>query len=363
MSTSENNSDASKAQLLIRNQNMRLTTLALLSSSLVACVAPVGGDGPGRPTGACADKPEESLDTVTDNVTIRTDADWDELPTGCWTMRGTLSLQGDKITSLANLDKLTGIDHLELLDTNLTAIDQPLYVYETVSISGNAKLASLENLTIDKNEAVGIEIDDNAALVDLGELTSLIKVTGDLTISRNAKLPKVALRQLAEISGSTRIANNGALTELDFSKLAKLGRFEVLDNGALTAIGSFPARQIDGDLTFRNNAKLSSLGSMGSLETITGRLTIDNNAALTSVGMFTSAMRFINLGLTVSNNAKLTNLGQLSHLQLINGATVTSNGLLGFCAAQEINHCVPQHGVVTNTGNGSTNTNCNCWCE
>ena len=351
----------------------RPTLLAVLSSTLtiplIACVAPVGGDGSGRHPvdsdnkSACANKPASAVEQVMRDVTIRTAADWDDLPTGCWDLQGKLTLEGDTVTSISKLEKLVAVDELEIADTKLTAFDAPIYVYESVSITGNLQLANLDNLAIDQKVGVNIEIDDNAALTGLGGLADLKKLSGDLTITRNPKLPTVALRNLTEITGSTRIANNGALGSLELGKLETLYRFEVLDNPALTSIGSFPAREISGDVTLRNNAKLTTLGTLSSLENITGSLTIDNNAALTTIGMFTTSMRFVTTMMTISNNPLLTNLGQLSHLQVIGGVTVTSNKALPFCAAQEINHCVPNHGAVSITNNNNATMTCTCWCE
>lgn len=358
---------------------MRLTTrpslarplaLSLLAAGTAACVAPVGGNGSGRtPDGdsgnrsACAKKPASAIETVTADVTIRTAADWDDVPDGCWDLAAKLTLQGDDITSVAKLDKLVGIDKLVITGTKLTQLDVPLYVYESVSISGNDQLASLDQLTIDQGIAVDVSIDDNAALADLGGLADLEKVEGNLTISRNAKLPALELGQLVEIAGSTRISNNAALATIDVGKLDTLHRLEVLDNAALTTIESFPARTIAGDVTIRGNAKLTTVGTMSSLDGISGSLTIDNNASLTTIGMFTTSMRYVSTLLTISNNPQLTSLGQLSHLQIIGGVSVTGNSKLPFCRAQEINHCVPQHGSVSITGNLNDTTNCSCWCE
>ncbi len=347
------------------------TLLALLSTSLslTACVAPVGGDDSGRHPvdpdnkSACANKPASAVKKVMEDITIRTAADWDELPTGCWDLRGKLTLEGDTVTSIAKLEKLVAVDELEIADTKLTAFDAPIYVYESVSITGNAQLVNLDNLAIDQKIGIDVEVDDNAALTGLGGLADLKKLSGDLTISRNAKLPTVALRNLTEVTGSTRIANNTALASIELGKLETLYRFEVLDNPALTSIGAFPAREISGDVTIRNNAKLTTLGTMSSLESINGSLTIDNNAALTTIGMFTTSMRYVTRLMTISNNPLLTNLGQLAHLQVIGGGTVTSNKALPFCAAQEINHCVPQHGTVSITGNNNATMTCTCWCE
>lgn len=347
----------------------RPTLLALLSSSLIACVAPVSTDTPTRTPGsddnksACAKKPASAVEQLTSDVIIRTAADWDDLPTGCWDLDGKLTLEGDTVTSLSKLSKLVAVTELELTDTKLTALDAPIYVYESVSITGNAQLTNLDNLTIDKHEAFDVEIDDNAVLTDLGEIADLEVLHGNLLVTRNAKLAAVDLRDLTQVEGTARFSSNAALQTIDLGKLDTLYRLEVLDNGALTSIGSTPVRSIAKDVTIRNNAKLTSIGTMSSLESIGGSFTVDNNDALTTIGMFTSTMRYVTTAMTISNNNALTDLGQLSHLQLIGSVSVSGNTNLPFCRAQEINHCVPQHGTVTITGTNNSTMTCSCWCE
>lgn len=342
---------------------MRLTNALLaLALPLTACVPEARL--PTDKTKNCGSLDESDLETVDDDVTIRSAEDLEGLPSRCWDLRGTLTVQGTNITSLAQLDKLVGMDHLVISGTKLTKLDVPLYVYETVEINGNDVLANLDKLEIDQNIAVSISVDDNASLVDLGGLEDLEVVGGDLTISRNAKLPTLSLRQLAEVGGSTRISNNAALATIDLGKLEVIHRIELLDNAALTSFGAFPARSILGDFTIRGNKLLTTLGTMSSLENIQGNLTIDNNAALTNVGLFTTTMRYLTGVLAISNNPQLTDLGQLSRLTGIGAIQVTSNTKLPFCKAQEIDHCVPQHGSVSIAGNNNAvMTDCPCWCD
>jgi hypothetical protein len=348
---------------------MRLTNalhtplLLLLSLPVVACV-PEASRTPTDKTTNCGSLDEDDLETVEEDVTLKTADDFESLPNRCWDLRGKLTLQGTNITSIAKLDKLVGMDALVIDSTKLTKLDVPLYVYETVEITGNDVLANLEKLEIDQNIATSISVDDNAALIDLGGLENLDAVNGDLTISRNAKLPTLSLRGLTEVGGSTRISNNAALTTVDLGKLELVHRIELLDNAALTTFGAFPARSILGDFTVRGNKLLTTLGSMSSLESIQGNLTIDNNGALSNVGLFTTAMRYLTGVLTISNNPQLTDLGQLSRLTGIGAISVTSNTKLPFCKAQEIEHCVPQHGSVSIAGNNNAvMTNCPCWCD
>lgn len=346
---------------------MRLTNALILPTllaalPLVACVEPP----PRNPTDKsknCAELDADDLEVVEENKILRTAADFEDLPNRCWDLRGKLTLEGPEITSLAALDKLAGVDHLEISNTKLTSIDSELYVYETVAITNNDSLTKLDQLVIDQNIAVSVMVDDNAALVDLGGLVDLDIVGGDLTISRNGKLADLALRQLTEVAGSTKISGNATLKTIDFGKLEIAHRIELLDNEALTTFGAMPARSLLGDFTVRGNKALTSLGTMSSLESIQGALTIDNNAALANVSMFSTAMSYLT-NLRISNNAQLADLGQLSHLTTIGAITVTNNTKLPYCKALEIDRCVPTHGAVSIAGNNNAvMTNCPAWCD
>jgi len=401
---------------------MRLTALLLLSLLTSACVAPVGGGGSSR-GGDDDDDGECDLDTakvVEKNLDLRSAGDIDDakLPSGCWDLHGTLRIESPNVTTLAGLGKLAAVTNLELVNTKLTTLDlaEPLTVYEKLDVRNNQTLGSLDKLSIDQDRAVSITIQDNAALTSLGGLADLTRVEGkteipgdfvirnnaklvtiglsqltevtgrleisdnaalasldgltdlatiggDFTVSGNAKLATAKLSRFTTVSGSTRIANNAALTTLDVANLEAVRRFEVSDNTALTSFTGVRARQINGDLVIRNNPKLATVGSMFSLDAIAGHLTIDNNAALTNLGMFTSTLRNLAGTLTVSNNPQLTDLGLISHMNGIGSVSVTNNTKLPFCKAQEINHCVPQHGGVSIVGNLNTTTNCDCWCD
>src|SRR5678816_1114579 len=84
-----------------------------------------GDDDP--PVEPECDKPEK----VMHSVFIRSAADFDALPEGCWDLYGKLSIEGSQITSLKKLGQLIGIDELEIASTGLTTLDAavPLHVY------------------------------------------------------------------------------------------------------------------------------------------------------------------------------------------------------------------------------------------
>jgi len=343
---------------------MRLTTLTpVLGILLAGCMPQVGGQGgDGTPT----DRPCKAPKEVTDDITIRSDEDFAQVPSGCWDLYGTLTLDGSDITSLAKLNQLVGIDHLVISDTKLTELDseKPLHVYGTLTVSGNDELASLENLEIEHadNLSTTITIEDNPVLAELGDFDALQKIDGDLAITNNAKLAALQLDKLLEVDGSIKISNNAALGEVSFDKLVAVNRVEVTGNAKLATFGGFEATTIGGDVIFRGNPALITLGTMSSLSSIAGNLTIDDNDALTSVGMFTSTTQYLAGKLTVIGNAKLSDLGELSHLSAIGSIEIRTNSNLSQCRAEEVDRCVPSHGSSAISSN-QTASNCTYWCQ
>ncbi|MEO8699070.1 MAG: hypothetical protein ABI867_03470 [Kofleriaceae bacterium] len=348
---------------------MRLTTLLLAAStlSLVACVADVGGGTTGRGgRGSGSDTTDGPCEEVEEAVTIRTESDFDELPNGCWDLFAPLTIQGSEITSLAKLGNLAGVNHLSLIGTNLTAVDtaKPLKVFGPVTVDGNEKLANLKNVVVEKADNIDFDlvIEDNAALVSLDGVADVTILDGDLFINNNPKLATAPLKKLKAIGGAVRITNNAALTTIDLTAVANLKRVEISTNASLTTLSGLAAAQIDGDLIIRGNAKLASLGAMSSLGTITGSLMIDDNDMLPNIAAFTTSMQYVTGILTISNNANLTNLGQVSHMLGIGAITITNNTNLSTCAAQEVDRCVNQHGLVTINGNKSASNCPTTWC-
>jgi hypothetical protein len=356
---------------LIKETTMRFTTAApttalLLSVSLIACVGEVGGGASGRGHGSGSDGSDDgTCEDVTTPVTIRTVADFDKLPKGCWDLYASLTIQGTEITSLAKLGDLAGVNDLTLVGTKLTTIDspKPIKVYGPVSISGNATLQNLKNITVERadNIPLDVNVDDNAVLVSLDGVADLVRLDGDLAITSNPKLTAATLHTLTRVDGAVRVTGNAAMTTLDLSHIDTVGRVEVTNNAQLATITGLGAAVIKGDLVLRGNTVLTSLGSMSSLSRIEGSLTIDSNPALTNIAAFTSSMQYITGALTISNNTGLTDLGMVSHLLGIGTISITSNPNLSYCKAREVDACVQSHGSTIIQNNKSA-SNCGSWC-
>jgi hypothetical protein len=313
---------------------MRLTTLtlAVLSSLAAACLGttgdgrkPRGTDG-SDPSTQTSDRP---CTKVEKDVTIRAVADMTTLPrTGCYDIYGKLTLQGQAITSLAGLGEINSVTELDLDHTGVAAIDtkHPLGIYGKLTLTGNAKLTNLKQLSFETASA-GILIDGNTALTSLDPLgladPQLQEVDGDLVITGNTALTAIPLGNLTKLTGALTVSANSALTTIALDKLAGAGHIEISDN-----------------------AQLATLGAM---------------AALSGLAAFTTSLKFIDQTLTIRNNAALIDLGSLKHVALIGAISITNNTSLVSCRATEIDKCTqhPVASVITNNKTTSCSTSCN----
>ena len=271
---------------------MRLTTfpLAVLSSLTAACLGTTGdGRTPrGADTGTDSGQTDRPCTKVQNDVMIRSAADMTALPkTGCYDIYGKLTLQGQAITSLAGLNEINSVNELDLDHTGVTAIDtkHPLGIYGKLTLTGNAKLTNLKQLSFE-TASTGILIDSNPALTSLDPLgladPKLQEVDGDIVITGNTALTTIPLGNLIKLTGALTVSANSALTSLALDKLAGAGHIEISDN-----------------------AKLATLGAMSVLYRVSGSVTIDRNPALTGLGAFTTSLRYIDQALTIRNNAAL----------------------------------------------------------
>lgn len=357
---------------------MRPTTIlpSLLALTASACMADVGGDNcvgerchddmtdAGTTSPDCTDVTE-----IKTALTIASDADFANVPKGCWSLNATLRIQGSAISSLAKLGDLVDVNDLELVDTGLTSIDskQHIKVYGNLLVSGNTKLAALQHLDVMKWDGattggtwtVTYNVRNNPLLANIDALKYIKTVDGDLRFTDDPKLGMIELDELTKVGGAVVITNTGA-PMVHLTALTQVGRVEIGMNPALTEVHGFGATSIAGDVILRGNPVLSQIGAMSSLSTIGGALTVDDNDALTDLAGLTGAMRSVYGSVTISNNANLTGLGQLSHLSSIGTTSITSNPKLGYCRALEVDRCVP-NSTVTISGNLNQN-NCQSWC-
>jgi hypothetical protein len=372
---------------LIKENTMRPILLGLLVMT-ASCLAEVGGDecvgkrcggegsgsgsGSGSATVVGCDDPEE----LTTNITIRSESDFDALPEGCWSLNANLRIEGSAVSSLARLGDLIEVNDLELVDTALTSIStkKTIKVYGSLHVSGNTKLANLNNLAVKRWDGatqggafqVSYTIRNNAVLTAIDGLKYIVQVDSDLRVTDNPKLTAVELNELARVTGGVHITGTGA-TAIRLPVLATLARLEVANNPQLTQISGLAATSISGDVTFRTNPALTTIGTMSSLAQIGGALVVDDNDALVDLtNLLPTGMNRISGGLTISNNARLTGLGKLSSMLdgVTGSVTITANPALSSCRALEIDHCA-QVGTTAAviSGNAGAATNCNtCWC-
>lgn len=334
---------------------MRLTTfrsvvslgvsLGVLSSLTAACLGTTGD--PRKPRGAGSDgqtAADRPCTKVESDVTIRSSADMSTLPrTGCYDLYGKLTLQGQTITSLAGLGEINSVNELDLDHTAIATIDtrRPLGIYGKLTVTGNARLTNLEQLSFE-TASTGILIDGNPALTSLDPLglddPQLQEVDGDIVITGNTALTAIPLGHLSKLTGALTVSANSALTSIALDKLAGAGHLEISDNATLT-----------------------TLGTMSALYRVTGSVTIDGNPALTDLAAFTTSLKFIDQTLTISNNAALTDLGALKHVALIGAISITSNTSLVSCRATEVDKCTqhPVASVISNNKTTTCSTSCN----
>lgn len=365
---------------------MRFTTiLASLVPGLAltagACIAEVGGDecvgqrckkdgsggGSDATTPPTCDNPEELLQ----NVTLRSAADFDALPDGCWSLNGDLRIEGPAVTSLAKLGELIEVNNLELVDTGLVTIDtaKPFQVWGSLLVSGNTKLTSLANLAVKRWDGatqggapwhVDYTVRNNAQLTSIDGLKYIGRVDGDLRITDNAKLGALELAELATVGGAVYVSSTAA-TSIRLPALSQVARLEITNNPQLTQVGPLTASTTTGDVVVRGNPALTTLAATRSLTNIGGALIVDNTG-LVDLAEATTNLQYVGGQVQISNNTKLTALGRLSRLPSGTGSTVaiTGNPQLSYCLALEVDHCVPT-GTVTIQNNQNAN-NCNCWC-
>jgi hypothetical protein len=386
-STRENNTARLTARPLIKENTMRRTTRntptrnrpTRTSSTLVAllllgasCVGSVGEDAgtPNREKDSKSDDPDATTCDETEEldapITIRSDADFANLPDGCWDLFARLRLEGPGVTSLAKLGSLEAVNELEIVDTGLTTIDTklPLKVWGSLTVSGNAKLTSLANLPLENasNLTAAYTVRGNPALTTLGGIEYMQTVDGDLRISDNAALASITLDELTAVGGSVVISNTGA-TRIDLGSLQTVSRLEIASNPRLATFDGLDATVISGDLVLRGNPALTSLGTVASVGRIEGTLTIDDNDALANLDAL-SGLQLITGALVVTNNSALGGLGRLSHLSGIGATvTITGNANLTYCAAHEVDHCVSSGAATIANNKTTTGTNCPCWCQ
>src|SRR5262247_3946 len=95
--------------LLLEVDNMRvlLFTLPLVAAACVDTYRPPHSTDGGSDDGNCA--------SVEHDLSVRSEADVADLPTGCWDLYGKLSVNGSAVTSLAMLGDIRSANDIEIV--------------------------------------------------------------------------------------------------------------------------------------------------------------------------------------------------------------------------------------------------------
>ena len=178
---------------------------------------------------------------------------------------------------------------------------------------------------IAKNIVIGPSNGSNAItnISRLSEITTLLS----LTITENQELQNVGgLSNLTHISGNLSVANNPKLRSIsDFSALTSIGGVNIQNNFALETIGNFSAlKSIGGGFSIIRGFNLETIGDLSALETIGGEFFILQNTALQSLGNL-SALKSIGGRLVISHGTNLQSLGDLSALKSIGSGVMINN--------------------------------------
>ena len=181
-------------------------------------------------------------------------------------------------------------------------------------------------------------------ITDLGPLSGITHVTGDVSVGSNSNSRLVSLGPLGNLQSiggnfSVFSSYNSSLTSLgDFSALQSIGgSFVVSRNRFLTSLGDFSALQSIGgsfmvgkrEFSIYGNDVLTSLGDFSALQSIGGSFVVSRNRSLTSLGDF-SALQSIG-SFVVSRNDALTSLGGFPMLTSIISIRIERNDLLQDC--------------------------------
>lgn len=339
----------------------RLTgTTALFAALAVTGCAPIGGQGNGgNDNGPDAGTTAKSCDqpvVKTMNLTLSGTDSITNLPSSCWQLNGTLTINGTA-SSLAKLGDLRQVKDLVINGGSLTSIDmsEGLTVTRKLDIE-NSKLTSLANITMPDDASCltyldSVTVTANPSLTDLGGVAAMTCVSGAVKISNNVNLASIRLDKAQRLEGGVEISYNNKLTQLTFANVTS----------------------ITGDLVVSNNATLASFTSLANLKYMHGSVTIDSNPLLTTLPteMQTAPAPVIESSLTITNNPKLTELGAFTKLSGVNLLiNISNNSTLDVCEAKAVGCCVYHPGTATLHANSGTscsvrpyciaNTNNNC---
>lgn len=233
--------------------------------------------------------------------------------------------QGD-ITDLSPLESVTTVGSLLISNLNIITLVDFNHISEvanSIRITDNPILQSLEGLSNDITTGKDVEISRNSSLINLLGFPNIDSIVEDLIILENSSLINLGgVPNINSIGGDLYIRDNSSL--INFDGLPNIntvgGDIYIRGNTNLNTLESLPnINSIGGDLFIQGNSSLINLEGLQNINTIAGDIKILGNSNLLNLNGFP------NFSVTPGNlyiigNYELNDITALSNLNEISGS-------------------------------------------
>jgi hypothetical protein len=233
------------------------------------------------------------------------------------------SAQGQQLVAPVNVSNTPGFDEqLETVDARATANGSYAITWQ-----GPGTLLPAEYLAIYQfvsSQSVGNISVIGGSDINL-DLSAIINVGGDVTISNNQNLITIDLHNLASIGGNFVLSNNGALLTITLPSLTTVsGDLDISGNTGATVIGVGGLTSVGSNLDISGNTSAGAI-DVGGLTSVGGNLDLSGNTSATviDVGGLTS----VGSNLDISGNTSVITI-DLGALIQAGAIVIANNGVV-----------------------------------
>lgn len=254
-------------------------------------------------------------------------------------LRGGLSISvNSRLTDLnglsniesANLDFISIYDNNQL--TSINAFNSLKRLNNSLSITANEQLKTIKGFDNLKALGSGFNLRDSK-MVDINVFKNLVSVGSTINISDNRLLVEINLPELKQ-ANSVYFQNNAMLNQINLAKLTSIdGNLTLKDNPKLTNLDSFiNLNHIERQLMIQSNSILVDIHGLQNISSVGGDLILVENLSLTECCILSCKIRDrkISGGIRIENNAR----GCLNATQLYLGCEE-------FCTLTDVNDLIP----------------------
>lgn len=149
-------------------------------------------------------------------------------------------------------------------------------------------------------------------------------VSGNLVISRTDLTNLDLLKDLVDVNGELRIEDNAKLTSLGLTGVGVDGEIVIDSNPVLANLDGLEYTKTLDALTIRSNAKLTNLGGLRALTTVSGPFELSDNQALARLAGLEHLTQVTGHFQITANDA-LTNLQGLGRVNSLGDLTIENN--------------------------------------